>query len=138
MVYKIHGQNLNSLEITIYKIHVTSLLQHKNLRISIVSYNVYLITHTACIESYIIGVSINTLLEKRIYVGSSIQDVSINTLSKNRMESLLLKCVYYYFILKSDCVSTIKVCLQLGKFCPSIECLLLQPTFYSRPESIWI
>ena len=33
MVYKIHGQNLNSLEFTTYKIHVTSLLLHKNIRI---------------------------------------------------------------------------------------------------------
>ena len=32
-------------------------------------------------------------------------------------------------------MSTIPVCLQLGKFGPSIASLLLQPTFYSRPES---
>ena len=49
MVYKIHEQNLNSLEIITYKIHVTSLLLHKNLRISIVYLIkcIYLITRTA-------------------------------------------------------------------------------------------
>ena len=35
-------------------------------------------------------------------------------------------------------MSTIPVCLQLGKFGPSKASLLLQPTFYSRPESSFV